>query len=80
MMRSNRSSSPKAIERGAVAAQTVATNHPTVATPVTTSHTNGQNGARLRALVKCVGWAGRFGLVITEFETQAIRVYSQRTF
>jgi hypothetical protein len=52
-----------------VAAHAIATNHPTVATPVKASHTHGQNAARVRALVEGVGLAGSFDLVFTEFET-----------
>jgi hypothetical protein len=51
-----------------VAAHAIATNHPTVARPASASHSNGQNAARIRALVEGVG-LGSFNLVFTEFET-----------
>jgi hypothetical protein len=51
-----------------------------MATPVTASHTHGQNGAPLHALVEGDGLlAGNFGLVFTEFETHAAPDYSLMT-
>jgi len=50
-----------------------------VATPVKTSHTHGQYAARVRELVEGVGSVGSFDSMFTEFETHAVRAYSQRT-
>jgi hypothetical protein len=64
----------------ATVAQPMATNHPTVAIPVTASQTHGRIGARLRALIEGVVLLDRrFGSVFTEFETHATPGYSQIT-